>query len=279
MDATTGISWSGSTNRAPISGAGFRAAWMLSGCLIAVALFLMTRRCAGALSEPLPALLLIAVGMVMTAITCAVHLLEQGADENQLAILWSTAPEFLTIVALPLFAAAITLPGSTWPGITLLWVTVGCAELGLLVLRRNRRFQTSLPEGAVEKPWHGSSLIDQTSSFNDKEHTWLTEDELASPTQKLVYRLTPEGICVVEGWLQTNFLPGQRTAVVHVAFCPAFRETPIVEAELQDGPAGEIRPTLVLPWGVRWEVKLELAAVEPITVSIEFFGSDVPPQA
>jgi hypothetical protein len=60
---------------------------------------------------------------------------------------------------------------------------------------------------------------------------------------------------------------------VHVAFCPAFEQVPTVEAELVDGPPCEIRPTQVLPWGVRWELKLDSPATTATTATLEFIAT------
>ena len=53
-----------------------------------------------------------------------------------------------------------------------------------------------------------------------------------------------DGATAVDGWLRVDFAAGERTAVAHVAFCPAFLQTPTIDAEFQDGPACEIRSAL-----------------------------------
>ena len=76
-----------------------------------------------------------------------------------------------------------------------------------------------------------------------------------------------------------TFTTGQRTAIVHVAFCPPFAGVPQVEAESLDGPACDIRPTLVLPWGVRWECKLTDPATINMSVVLEFFAAEGPAES
>jgi hypothetical protein len=263
MDATAGISWFRTVGKLPLDRAGLRnsAAWVLAIGLALTALFFLTRRCAGALVTPLSALLLIVVGIVAAAVVGAVHVLMQ-ADDRRRFILWRlTGAELLSVAALPLFAAAITLPGNGAAGITLLWLMVGGAELGLWQLRRSRRFT---PTGEFTLP-----------TARDAGWNLFPRERDATATQQLVYRRMDNGTASVEGWLHTTFLTGQRTAVVHVAFCPAFAQTPNVEAELTDGPPCEIRPTLVLPWGVRWEVKLDTAATAPATATLEFIAQEM----
>ncbi len=81
------------------------------------------------------------------------------------------------------------------------------------------------------------------------------------------------------GLAAQNFVAGQRTAIVHVAFCPPFDQAPQVEAEPLDGPSCDIRSTLVLPWGVRWEVRLVEPAAEAASVVVEFFAAEKVPDA
>jgi len=275
MDAPVGMSCPQSILRTPIllGRVWNLAAWVLSVCLALAAVFLMSRRCVGALTAPLPALLLIGVGIAATAVAVAVHGLPLADDRVRLAPLSATAPELLAILALPLFAAAVTLSDSDWPGVTLLWITVGGAELGLLRWRRTRPFgHARLSYGgansaAGQLSFGSAELLDDISSFPPPP-------DAADATQKLVYHRSAAGKLSVDGWLLTNFVAGQRTALVHVAFCPAFQHVPSVEAELQAGPLCEIHPTLVLPWGVRWEVKLDTPATAPCSVRLEFIARD-----
>jgi hypothetical protein len=79
-----------------------------------------------------------------------------------------------------------------------------------------------------------------------------------------------DGALAIDGWLRVDFIAGQRTGIAHVAFCPAFLQAPAVEAEFEDGPACDIRASLVIPWGVKWEVKLDTTATEPTSVKFAF---------
>jgi hypothetical protein len=90
----------------------------------------------------------------------------------------------------------------------------------------------------------------------------------------LKYHRTESGRASVDGWLRIGFVRDQRTAIAHIAFCPAFAVQPTVEAEPLGGPGCEVRSALVLPWGVRWEVRLDTPATEPTDVVLEFLATD-----
>jgi hypothetical protein len=76
------------------------------------------------------------------------------------------------------------------------------------------------------------------------------------------------------GTLRAEFAPGERTDVLHVAFCPPFAGTPNVEAEQAEGPDAVVRVTQALAHGARLEVRLASTATETSSVLIDFAASD-----
>ena len=58
------------------------------------------------------------------------------------------------------------------------------------------------------------------------------------------------------GTVVAEFAPGERTTIVHVAFCPPFELLPQVEAEIADGPDASVQVTQVLHHGARLDVRL-----------------------
>ena len=95
----------------------------------------------------------------------------------------------------------------------------------------------------------------------------------ASETQQLLYRRSPEGLSV-EGWLMVPFARDQRTANAHVAFCPAFQRSPVIQAEASSGASCAVRPSLIVPGGVRWEVKLDTPAAAETHVRLDFIATE-----
>jgi hypothetical protein len=72
------------------------------------------------------------------------------------------------------------------------------------------------------------------------------------------------------GWIRAAFAAGQRTANVHLAFCPPTAATPEVEIEQIDGPESRVQVSQVLPYGVRVELKLSEPAEESTIVLLQF---------
>lgn len=87
----------------------------------------------------------------------------------------------------------------------------------------------------------------------------------ANATQQITRFRTEEGTDRLEGTFLVEFVPDQRTASVHVPFCPVFAATPMVEALLLDGEAtlSVVKPR---PFGVRVDVKRQ--GDEPVRILV-----------
>ena len=90
---------------------------------------------------------------------------------------------------------------------------------------------------------------------------------------------TAQGRLFWHGRMRTEFEMGQRTAVAHVAFCPAFAAPPEVMAWHLRGDAAEIHVTQSLPQGARLEIRLEQPARANRSVLFEFTAHDLEPSA
>ncbi len=86
--------------------------------------------------------------------------------------------------------------------------------------------------------------------------------------QQFTRRHTAEGDDLVEGWLRVRLEPGQRNTHAHIAFCPPLARVPQLEFEQADGPSARVKLGQALPYGARFEVKLD--AVGPAEVMIAF---------
>ncbi|HZZ28676.1 MAG TPA: hypothetical protein VFE46_11795 [Pirellulales bacterium] len=263
MDASRGISWAylAQPVSALLPSAKHYAAWALSIFLVCVTVYLLARRCAGALIAPLPAQTLIGVGISLASVAYTALMLCQADGVMRLLFRWSAAPELMIIAALPLFALAITVPGSAWYSVAIMWISVCSAEIGLWQARRSRWSDKvpSLSRPQLRAPFATPFIINL---------------DPITATQKLVHHRLSDGTAKIEGWVRIDFADGQRTGITHVAFCPAFRQTPYVEVDVGDGPSCEIRTTLVVPWGVRWELKLDAIATQPVTTILEFIACE-----
>ena len=97
---------------------------------------------------------------------------------------------------------------------------------------------------------------------------------LATAADELLQQLTrsqaPDGSEQLWGWLRTSFAAGQRTASIHVAFCPPFVKTPQLTVEQLDGPPTRIKEAQLLPHGTRLDLKLAAAAEKTDSVLLQF---------
>ncbi len=247
----------------------------LSVFLMLAAAFLLARRTAGALIEPLSAVSVVVVGIFATAACALIALLCRDDNSPRSSfrnIGWS---KYAAHVSLPLIGLAICLPGSSIAGVALLWLLIVGEEVWGWRRRSNSRTADLVPS-AIRTPKPTASFlteswpIEASPSVGPAVLDWSD----ASVSQQLIYRTGEDGRMIVEGWLRVALVPEQQIAIMHVAFCPAFTGMPRVEAEAFDGPECEIRPTLVLPWGVRWELKLASPAPAAATIVLGFFAGE-----
>jgi hypothetical protein len=220
------------------------AAMLLVGLLALASAVLLIRRIAGALSEPLPASLLMAVGLAAA-----------GAAIASIAMHASPATKWSAGLSLPLLGLSISLPGSSPIGLAALWLAIGAAEVG--IWRFDRLIGARTSERIARPP------------INTIATTETQTEEVDQPTQKLTYVRTTDS-ARIEGWLRVPIEAGQRTLIAHVAFCPAFHRVPQVEVEPVDGPDCTIRATTIFPWGVRFEIKLDEPSDVASDATMEF---------
>jgi len=88
--------------------------------------------------------------------------------------------------------------------------------------------------------------------------------------QHLTRRKSIAGEEELVGWVRMPLAVGQRTGNVHVAFCPPFARIPKLVVEQIEGPEARIKTALLLPYGVRFDLKLAAAAFQSGSVLVHF---------
>ncbi len=144
------------------------------------------------------------------------------------------------------------------------WAIVFLAVLGLVELawwklpsRPNNRHYASLHSGfcsSVESE-HAEEL-EESEEFDE------------GITQQLVRRRTDEGTDRLEGTFLVEFPENQRTASVHVPFCPAFEGTPKIDVVLLDGEDATLSVVKPKPFGVRIDAKRRENAVGTVRILV-----------
>ena len=261
------------------------AAGAMVGLLAMMATVLCWRRLAGALAHPLPASTLMAVGLLVavTALTARVLWRQAASRDRHFARLdpLVTGVPFAAIVAV---AVALSLPGTSPGALAAFWAIValeeGCVWLpgfGQRVAsllgnwpRTRRRFRVDPPQPSVP---HAIGPPAKTGDTSEETGLIPFSNEV---TQQLTRTQSADGAETLSGWLRVGLPSGQRTANVHVAFCPPFARTPTLEVAQTEGPRSRIKTVQLLPYGARLDLKLPRAADEPASVLLRFSAESRP---
>lgn len=200
---------------------------------------LWSRWFAGALTNPLTATVAwSSSGLVASASIAALILWRRLARP-----LWPRVPYWpeLLALALPILWGVVIGRGTSpfaLGGLAALWgmslVAVGLAHL-----------------------WTEPDLFADTTSDGVSPPTGCTrrfesDDEHATQWQR---RVACDGGELIEGCARVDFGPGQKEAVMHLAFCPPLSAVPVVHGEDADGGELEIRAEAVHTFGARLAVR------------------------
>jgi hypothetical protein len=274
---TVRISQRGPRPVSPSRWTGRPAALVVAGTLLMAATALVGRRWTGSLVQPPELLAFIMVAGALAASTAAARWLWL-ADSTPGSTSRATAGfNLLLTIGLASLAGAISLPGSAIAGLWILWLVVIGAEVGGWWLTdpqgRLTRKTESQPKRAAPQPADCGG--GPPPRCTDLDGLALVRDE--SVRLQLVRRRDAAGLDELRGWAMVELAAGQRTAMLHVAFCPTFTATPAIQARQASGPTARVKAAQILPWGARIEVKLSEAVQSPCAARIEFQATCPPP--
>ena len=88
--------------------------------------------------------------------------------------------------------------------------------------------------------------------------------------QQLTRSRTADGGELLSGWLRVDLAAGQRTANLHVAFCPPFARVPRISVQQIGGPEARVKTAQSLPYGVRFDVKVAEEGSEASILLLQF---------
>ena len=245
----------------------------LSFLLPLAAVLVGWRRLAGALSHPLaPA----AMVLVAASVAALAALARSGRPRAGWNLLLSAAVLLLGI--------ALCVRGAAGSGLLAFWAILAGEEgwaWGRLLLparrrghrrpdaRQTRRLHVDGQDGGIRDSGTARSMI-----AGMRGAAALGEEEDAIPAENVLQRLTlsrdADGSQRLSGWLRLRLSAGQRSGVVHVAFCPPFCRTPELSLEQLGGPPARIRTAQLLPHGVRLELKVSPATTAGGSVLLRF---------
>jgi len=230
----------------------------------AVAAFLLARRVGGGFVHPLstPAMLLVAV--LLLALSLAIRSLWRsagriagGSDARrhslEILVRWGPTPAVL------LTALTLSLPQASLAALTVLWIAAINGEVWAISGTSNRKHRPGKPQVLHPSPPDSEAPANQEALIAEMIRT---RDE--------------HGREQLSGRVRAEFAAGERVAVLHLVFCPAFRKTPDFQVEHSAGPTARIKTDRLLPHGARIELRRSSENVEPAQVWIEFAAGGMP---
>lgn len=241
--------------------------------LLALGTLLVIRRLAGAFTAVLPPAYLVATALAVAAIT-----------------LGGRTAWLRTLPAAPSSRECALARLLGWTGSLALWLlAIGCsypaarvvdwvAWLPLLLADQLLRqaFFDRLNPRAAKSSRAGPALRIAAESTSDALFDGPTSLDDAA-LQQITRVRDDDGVESIHGILRAEFAAGQRTATLHVGFCPPLSSVPAVDAETADGPEATTKVVQALCHGARLEVRLAEPAEEPCGVLVEFVATPSAP--
>lgn len=239
---------------------------VLAIAIALVALVLAWRRMAGALVEPLPAPVFLGLTMLVLA----------AAATRRPRTRESLSPRPLRVMVADVTvstSAVVVLMSLSLPGTSV--VALGVAYLALII----EEAWAWRPAGIrFRRPTIQADTDPQPAATPESPAAppapVLSGSGVAAPqenvSQQLARGRTADGREWISGWLRVALAAGQRIAHVHVAFCPPLARAPSARLEPKDAPPMEVRASQVLPFGVRFDLKLAQPVDEPLDILLEF---------
>jgi hypothetical protein len=236
------------------------------------------RRAAGAISEPLPTIGMLFVGVFLCLIAGVAHRFMDLAEKRRAAI-YAKASLSFTLLAVGL---SLSMPNTPVAGLSLLWLVIVAEEGWSWYLPITRRSQTlKSPSSSAEnaspvtavrevEPVAEPEALRKGHSSILQEANVVEADLPEAVTQQFTRSTAADGADEFAGWVRVPFAVGQRSGSMHLAFCPQFARTPVLVVEQIDGPEARIKTAQVLPYGARLDLKLQSPVDSPEAIVLQF---------
>jgi hypothetical protein len=247
----------------------------LVALLNAIGLLIVSRRLVGALADALPRDTMLLTAVVTMAIVASARITWRRAFPLRMCgLLQRSWGEQIvgwgSSLGLGLMAVGCCYPAyrtSDW----LIWLPVLIADQ----LWRQSFFDAGHPLLHLNNGLEEDSKESTTLSFP-------TPNELPQPRQEEIvqhlYRVRNEdGSELIYGTLRADFQTGQRSAVLHVGFCPPLPYLPEIEAEVLPGSEARLKIVQSLAHGARLNVKLPSTPAEDCHVWIDIAATPMEP--
>lgn len=235
------------------------------GLVLGISLLIVTRRLLGAISEELPRDTMLMTAVVTAAVLASCRIAWRRSfplqidHEEQLfdqIIGWGSS------LALILLAVGCCYPAyhnSDW----MIWLPLLIADQ----FWRQSFFDAGYP--TVNSTFEDLEEEPQLDLVRPNAKKPIFYHEQEDIVQQLFRVREDNGQEVIYGTLRADFQPEQRTAVVHVGFCPPLDYVPEIEAESLPGQTTRIKVVQAFSHGVRLDIRLPAPAKESCHVWID----------
>lgn len=240
------------------------------GLFLVLSLFLAGRRFGGAFDQPLSSPTMLALGIGIAALAGCLRAAWPRATQAPAVAAAAWARLLMPSLAVFLCCYALSLPGSAQWAVALLWFLVVCEE-GAWWLAGS----PPLPIGR-----HGTSTNNRSPQMADSNDHQLqsqldlsgdVDNDVTSDVTQQVTRMRDEdGSELVFGQARAEFVAGERSHSVHLAFCPPLSVNPRITVMHAGGPSAAITVAQAESFGARFDVRLAATARQPESVMIEF---------
>jgi hypothetical protein len=250
-----------------------------TGMVVVMSVVFAVRRLAGYWTQPLPVSALLLVGLLLVGLISVLrfgwwalgHLDGAGPTALHSGVWWAACS-----LALGCTGVALSISGTGLGALVSFWLLLLVSDAGAWYWRFRRQPSPAGPghperghteRGHTERGQAAGPLVE--SGEHELE---LDEGSLLPPevSQQITRARPHQGLETVSGLLRGDFLPGQRSASLHVAFCPIFAERPVVEVMQTAGPSCHIKAADIQAHGVRFDVRLTSGGESSESVLIYF---------
>jgi hypothetical protein len=258
----------------PMAGLRQWTAGTLLGLLCCAVLLIGWRRLAGAAHLALRPVLLLSAGALATMAAVGIRLIARQLPAGSRSLRPYRPMPLVTTGAVLALGASLSLSGTDTWGLVAFWAMLAGEELWAWRPAMWRGPPTQRSSRAMPHP----TQIDTAKQAVDRLPAAVTDDLPGEDvSQQLTRSRAADGSELLSGWLRTTFAAGQRTAIVHVAFCPQFAGVPHLTVQQLDGPEVLRINEAVFSFGARLDLKLAAAAEEPLAVLLRFSARSKPP--
>ncbi len=253
------------------------AALTLCTLLAFAALVVAWRRLAGGLAQPLPTAGLAVAGLAAATAAAAASLLVRSDDRGGSPPWLGRGLPWAGLVSLSILGASLAVPRTPSLGLAVLWTTLLAGATCVLWKPAPRPAEQPPTRAPAARPAAEGLRYDPPQNPQPSSLAFLGMEVAAEDVvQQLTRSHGADGSDVLAGWLRVDLATGQRIANLHVAFCPPFEHTPQLAVEQLGGPPARIKTTQLLPYGARFDLKLDQVHASPSSVLLRFAARSAP---